>query len=87
MLVPMGRPECVQLFHSLEQLEDHAGQFRAGGVLPPCIQDGQASLGCDGVGGDAQVAEALERLDPFRFIMPINELDFKSSSSLSLSLQ
>ena len=69
MLVPMGRPECVQLFHSLEQLEDHVGQLRAGGVLPPCIQEGEASLGDDGVGGVALVAEALERINPFRFIM------------------
>jgi len=38
-------------------------------VLPPCIQEGQASLCGDGVGDVAQVAEALERLHPFRFIM------------------
>jgi hypothetical protein len=51
MLVPMGRPECVQLFHSLEQLEDHVGPLRAGGVLPRCIQEGEASLVGDGVVG------------------------------------
>ena len=65
----MGGPARVQFAHSLEQLEKHAGTLRAGGVLPPCIQEGQASLGGDGVGGAAQVAEALERLHPFRFIM------------------
>ena len=70
MLVPMGRPECVQLFHSLEQLEDRVGQFRAGGVLPRCIQEGEASLVGDGVVGVVQVAEALEHLNSFRFIMP-----------------
>ena len=65
----MGGPARVQLAHSLEQLEEHVGQLRAGGVLPPCIQEGQASLGGGGVGGAAQVAEALGRLDPFRFIL------------------
>ena len=69
MQLPMGGPARVRLAHSFEQLEGHVGQLRAGGVLPPCIQEGQASLGGDGVGGCAQVAEALERLDPFRFIM------------------
>ena len=69
MPVPMGRPECVQLFHSLEQLEGHVGPLRAGGVLPPCIQEGQASLGGNGVGAVGQVAEALERLNSLRFIM------------------
>jgi len=64
----MGGPARVQLAHSLEQLEEHVGPLRAGGVLPPCIQEGQASLGGGGVGG-AQVAEALGRLDPFRFIL------------------
>ena len=65
----MGRPARVQFAHSLEQLEKHAGTLRAGGGLPPCSQEGQASLGGDGVGGAAQVAEALERLNSFRFIM------------------
>ena len=65
----MGGPARVQLAHSLEQLEEHVGTLRAGGVLPPCIQEGQASLCGDGVGDVAQVAEALERLHPFRFIM------------------
>ena len=65
----MGGPARVQLAHSLEQLERHAGPLRAGGGLPPCIQEGQASLGGGGVGGVAQVAEALERLNSFRFIM------------------
>ena len=69
MQLPMGGPARVQLAHSLEQLEGHVGQLRAGGVLPPCIHEGQASLGGDGVGGNAQVAEALERLNSFRFIM------------------
>ena len=65
----MSGPTRVRLAHSLEQLEGHAGPPRAGGGLPPCSQEGQASLGGDGVGGAAQVAEALERLHPFRFIM------------------
>ena len=69
MQLPMCGPARVRLAHSLEQLEGHVGQLRAGGVLPPCIQEGEASLGGGGVGGAAQVAEALGLLDPFRFIM------------------
>ena len=69
MQLPTGGPARVQLAHSLEQLEGHVGQLRAGGVLPPCIQEGEASLGGDRLGGCAQVAEALERLNSFRFIM------------------
>ena len=65
----MGGPARGQLAHSLVQLKDHVGPLRAGGMLPPCIQEGQASLGGGGVGGAAQVAEALGRLDPFRFIL------------------
>jgi hypothetical protein len=68
-LAPMDGPARMRLAHTLEQLEDHVGPLRAGGVLPPCIQEGQASLGGDGVGGAAPVGEALERLHPFRFIM------------------
>ena len=67
--LPMEGPARLQLAHCLEQLDDHVGQLQPGGVLPPCIQEGQASLGWDKVGGAAQVAEALERLHPFRFIM------------------
>ena len=69
MQLPIGGTARVQLAHSLEQLEGHVGQLRADGVLPPCIQEGEASLGGDRLGGCAQVAEALERLNSFRFIM------------------
>jgi len=69
MQLSMCGPSRVQLAHSLEQLEGHVGQLRADGVLPPCIQEGEASLGGDRLGGCAQVAEALERLNSFRFIM------------------
>ena len=77
MQLPMSGPARVQLAHTLEQPEDHVSQLRAGGVLSPCIQEGQASLGGDGVGGVSQVAEALERLNSFRFIMLLNDLDLK----------
>ena len=63
MQLPIRGPARVQLAHSLEQLEGHVGQLRAGGVLPPCIQEGQASLGGDAGGGFAQVAGALEGLN------------------------
>ena len=69
MQTPVDGPTRVQLAHTLEQLEDRVGQLQPGGVLPPCIQEGETSLGGGAVGGAAQVAEALERLDPFRFIM------------------
>ena len=69
MQLPMREPARVQLAHSVEQLEDHVGPLRPGGELPPCSQEGEASLGGDGGEGAAQVAGALERLNSLRFIM------------------
>ena len=69
MQLPIGGPARVQLAHSLEQLEGRVGQLRAGGVLPPCIQEGEASLGGDGIGGVAKVAEGLKYVNSFQFIM------------------
>ena len=69
MQLPMCGPARVQLAHSVEQLENHVGPLRAGGELPPCSQEGDASLGGGGGGGAAQVAGALERLHSLRFIM------------------
>ena len=69
MQLPMGGPARVRLAHSVEQLEGHVGPLRAGGELPPCSQEGDASLGGGGGGGAAQVAGALERLHSLRFIM------------------
>ena len=69
MQLPMGGPARVRLAHSVEQLEEHVGPIRAGGELPSCSQEGEASLGGDVGGGAAQVAGALEGLNLLRFIM------------------
>ena len=69
MQLPMCGLAHVQLAHTLEQLEDRVSQLQPGGVLPPCIQEGEASLGGDGLVGVAKVAEALKYVSSFQFIM------------------